>query len=179
MGISSGLGGYTPPGLVLIKSQTVGSTVSSQVVSDVFSANYESYRVVISNVTMSSTSSGTVVYCKLHDGTNPANSNYNDSFARIDIAATTVAGVTSNLGTNGVTIGRGVGDKFGTAFDMVMPALATHTIFPQLSAVNVSTGYIYIGAGMHQTSTAYTGFQIAPSTGTLTGGTIRVYGYRN
>ena len=162
-----------------VLSQTIGTGVSSVVVPNAFSADYESYRIMISGVTMSSTTAGTVIYCKLHDGTNPANTNYNDGFARIDIAATTVAGVTSNLGVNGVTIGRGVGDKWGTTFDMVMPAFANHTIFPQLSAVNVSTGYMYIGAGMHQTSTSYPAFQIAPSTGTLTGGVIRVYGYRS
>lgn len=169
-----------PPGLQLVKTQTVGTAaVPSVTVSNAFSVDYDSYRIVISNVTMSSTASGTVIYLKMHDGTNPANTNYNDGFARIDIAATTVAGVATALGTNGVTIGRGTGDKFGTSLDVVNPNFATHTLFPQLSALNVSSGYMYIGAGMHQTSTAYTGFQIAPSTGTLTGGTIRVYGYRN
>jgi hypothetical protein len=165
-------------GLWLVKSQTVGSAVASVVVPSVFSSTYDSYRVVISNVTMSSTAAGTVMYLRLHDGTNPASTNYNDGFARIDIAAAAVAATTSNLGTNGVTIGRGTGDKFGTTFDVVNPNLATHTLFPQLSQINVNTGYMYIGAGMHQTSTAYPAFDIRPSTGTLTGGTINVYGYR-
>jgi hypothetical protein len=166
-------------GLWLVKTQTIGSAVSSQVVSGAFSSTYDSYRIVISNVTMSNTASTTVMFFRMHDGTNPAITNYNDGFARIDIAATTVAGVTSQLGINGVRIGYGTGDKFGTTFDVVNPNLATHTLFPQLSGLNVSTGYMYIGAGMHQTSVAYTGFDIRPSTGTMTGGTIRVYGYRN
>ena len=33
--------------------------------------------------------------------------------------------------------------------------------------------------GEHRVSTSYTGFTLSPDTGTLTGGTIRVYGYRN
>jgi hypothetical protein len=165
-------------GLWLVKSQTIGTTVASVVVPSVFSSTYDSYRVVISNVTMSSTAAGTVMFLRLHDGTNPASTNYNDGFARIDIAAGTIAATRSNLGTNGVTIGRGTGDKFGTTFDMVDPNFPTHTLFPQLSQLNESTGYMYIGAGMHQISMAYPAFDIRPSTGTLTGGTINVYGYR-
>lgn len=159
-------------------SATANSAVSSIVLKDVFNSTYDSYRVVISNLTMSSTAAGTVIYCKMHDGTNPASTNYNYAFARIDIAATTVAGTTAALGTNGVIVGYGTGDKFGTAFDVVNPNLATHTLFPQISGVNASTGYMYQGAGMHQTSTAYTALQFAPSTGTITGGVFTVYGYR-
>jgi len=165
-------------GLWLVKSQTIGTGVSTVVVSSAFSSTYDSYRIVISNVAMSATGTGTVVYCKMHDGTNPANTNYNFGFARVDIAATTLAGVTAALGVNGVLIGRGTGDKFGTSFDIVNPNIATHTLFPSLSGQNVSTGYMYMGAGMHQTSTAYSGFQIATDTGTFTGGTIAVYGYK-
>jgi len=179
MGISSGLGGYTPPGLVLVKSQTIGSAVSSVTVTDVFSANWETYRVVISNVTTSSSGSGTSIWFKMHDGTNPASTNYNYGFTRIDIAATTVAGVTASLGTNGILVGRGTGDKFGNSFDVVNPYISTHTIFPHVSAANVSTGYMYTGVGMHQTTASYTSFQLIIDTGTMTGGTIRVYGYRN
>lgn len=169
----------TPPGLELIKAQTVGSAVASVTVSSCFSSTYDSYRIVISNVTMSSTASGTAVYLKMHDGTNPASTNYNWAYIRLDIAAGVSAVSSGALQTDGVFIGRGTGDKFGTAFDVINPNLATHTLFPFLSAVNVSTGYMYTGSGMHQTSTGYSGCQIIPSTGTMTGGTICVYGYRN
>ena len=166
-------------GLWLVKSQTIGSGVSSVAVTGAFNSDYYAYRVVINNVTMSATGAATVIYCKMHDGTSPVNSNYNFGLARIDIASSAIAGVGVALGTNGILVGRGTGDKFGTSFDIINPNLATHTIFPQIGGVNVSTGYMYSGAGMHQTSTAYTAFQIAPDTGTLTGGTIAVYGYRN
>jgi len=157
---------------------TANAAVSSIVLNGVFSSTYESYRLVISNLTMSNTGTGTSVYVKMHDGTNPASTNYNWGFARIDIAASTIGGPAQALGTNGILIGRGTGDKFGTSIDIVNPQLATHTLFPQISAVNVSTGYMWIGAGMHQTSTAYTGIQILVDTGTMTGGSFTVYGYR-
>jgi hypothetical protein len=165
-------------GLVYVTSQTVGSAVSTQVVSSCFNSTYDSYRVVISNVTMSSTASNNYLYAKMHDGTNPASTNYQFALARVDIAASTVSGFNQQNGTGGILIGAGTGDKFGTSFDVINPNIATHTIFPHVSFVNISTGYIASGAGMHQTSTAYTGFQVAPGSGTITGGTIVVYGYR-
>ena len=159
-------------------SATVNATQSTVVLKDVFSSTFDSYRVVISNLTMSSTIAGTNILFKLHDGTNPANSNYNWAFIRLDIAAGVSAVSSGALDANGVIIGSGTGDKFGTSFDVVNPNIASHTLFPFISRVNISTGYMYTGAGMHQTSTAYTSLQLAPSTGTITGGTITVYGYR-
>ena len=159
-------------------SATANSGAANVVVNGVFSSTYDSYRIAISNLTMSSTSAGTLIYLKMHDGTNPANSNYNLGWVRIDIAAVTLSAGSLNLANTGIIIGAGTGDKFGTTFDVVNPNIASHTIFPQISAINVSTGYSYIGAAMHQTSTAYTGFQLIPSSGTITGGVITVYGYR-
>jgi hypothetical protein len=168
-----------PNGLVLIKSTPFTSGVNTTTVTGVFSNDFTSYRVVIENTVMTNTGTGTAIYCKMHDGTNPASTNYNFGLARIDIAASTIAGVGSALNTVGVFVGRGTGDRFGTAFDVVNPFLATHTLFPSVAGQNVSTGYMYIGTGMHQTSTSYSGFQIVADTGNFTSGTILVYGYRN
>jgi hypothetical protein len=48
----------------------------------------------------------------------------------------------------------------------------------------MGTSQAYIGetetgtnSGLHKTATSYTDFTITPTTGTLTGGTIYVYGY--
>jgi hypothetical protein len=168
-----------PNGLVLIKSTPFTSVNNTTTVTGVFSNDFTSYRVVIENTVMTNTGTGTAIYCKMHDGTNPANSNYNFGLARIDIAASSIAGVGSALNSVGVFVGRGTGDRFGTAFDVVNPFLATHTLFPSVSGQNVSTGYMYIGTGMHQTSASYSGFQIITDTGTFTSGNILVYGYRN
>lgn len=157
---------------------TANAAVSSIILNGVFSSTYEAYRIVISNLTMSSTSAGTVIWIRMHDGTNPAATNYNYGLTKIDIAS---GAITANYGAliaNGVVAGFGTGDKFGSSFDVINPQLATHTIFTGLNGVNVSTGYFYTGSGMHQTSTAYTGIQFYPSTGTITGGSFTVYGYR-
>lgn len=159
-------------------SATANSTVSTLTLNGVFSTTYDSYRVVISNLTMSSTANSTVIYALMHDGTNPAATNYNYGLTKIDIAT---GAVTSNyvaLGTSGIVVGFGNGDKFSTSFDVLSPDLAVYTVFTQLTGVNTSVGYFYTGSGMHQTATAYTGLRLAPSSGTITGGTITVYGYR-
>jgi hypothetical protein len=114
---------------------------------------------------------------KMHDGTNPANTNYNYGIARVDMAAGTVSGTSAALGVNGIIIGVGTGSKFGTSFDVINPNFAANTIFPNISLTPISTGSTGMGAGLHQTATSYTALQILPSTGTLTGGTIAVYGY--
>ena len=166
------------PGLVYVTQVTIGTAVSSVVVSNAFSSVAFSYRIVISNVQMSSTAGTTNMWLRMHDGTNAAASNYNYGIARVDLATGAVSGIAAALGTNGMFLGTGTGDLFGTAIDIVNPNLASHTIFPVISQSQVSTGYSGSGAGMHQTSTAYTGFDVRPSTGTMTGGIITVYSYR-
>ena len=165
-------------GLVYVKGQTIGTGVTSQLISSVFSGTYDSYRVVISGMQMSSTAQGTLVYAKMHDGTNPANSAYNYAIPRVDYSTGLVSARYGASQTTGVVVGSGTGDRFGTSFDVMNPFIAFHTIFGGLTISNDTTGYAGSGAGMHQLSTAYSSLQILVSTGTMTGGTIIVYGYR-
>jgi hypothetical protein len=165
-------------GLTYVKGQTIGTGVSSQVITGCFSGAFDAYRVVISNMTMSNTSAGSFIYAKMHDGTNPASSAYNYAIPRVDLANGTVSATYGRSQTTGVVVGSGTGDRFGTSFDVINPFVAYHTIFTGLTISNDTTGYAGAGSGMHQASTSYTSLQIIPSTGTITGGTIIVYGYR-
>lgn len=133
---------------------------------------------MLSNVTMSSTSYSNVVYAKMHDGTNPANTAYNYGIPRVDLASGAVSATYGRSQTTGVVIGTGTGDRFGTSFDVIDPYLAYHTIFAGLTTSNDTSGYAGAGSGMHQISTGYTGLQVIVGSGTMTGGTIIVYGYR-
>jgi hypothetical protein len=165
-------------GLWLVKGQTIGTGVSSQVITSCFNSVYDAYRVVVSNMTMSNTTAGSFIYAKMHDGTNPASSAYNYAIPRVDLANGAVSATYGRSQTTGVVIGSGTGDKFGVAFDVINPFIASHTIFGGLTISNDTNGYAGIGSGMHQASTSYTSLQIIPSTGTITGGTIIVYGYK-
>ena len=167
-------------GLVYVKGQVIGNGVTAQVISGCFNGTYDSYRVVVSNMTMSSTSRATNIFVKMHDGTNPNSSAaYNYGIPVVDLANAAVSGFAGRLQTTGMLVGNGTGDKFATSFDIMNPYIATHTIFGGLTISNDSGGYAGAGSGMHQLSTGYTGLQIIVSGGaTMTGGTIIVYGYR-
>jgi hypothetical protein len=56
------------------------------------------------------------------------------------------------------------------------PFLAKYT-FSQSSGMN--TTFATPSVGYHGVATSYTGFTIAVLSGTITGGTIKIYGYRN
>jgi hypothetical protein len=158
---------------------TTSATQSTLTINGVFSALFDSYHIVVSNMTMSSTAAGTNMFLKLATGGIAAGSNYNYGIARVDLAAGTVSAQNAALGAAGVLIGSGTGDKFGTSLDINNPFLATHTIFPNLSFAQVSTGYCGSGSGLHQTSTSYDGFQISVSGGGTFGlGTVAIFGYR-
>ena len=165
-------------GLVYVKGQTIGTGVSSQLISSCFNSTFDGYRVIIANMTMSNTTQGTAIYAKMHDGTNPASSAYNYAIPRVDLANGTVSALYGRTQTTGVPVGTGTGDKFAATFDVLNPFIASHTIFGGLTISNDTTGYAGAGSGMHQASTSYTSLQIIPSAGTITGGTIIVYGYR-
>ena len=62
------------------------------------------------------------------------------------------------------------------AGDLIAPNLAKNTA---LMSFAVSDLYGIIGLSNTNDTTAYTDFTVLPASGTLTGGTIRVYGYKN
>ena len=152
-------------GMWLIKTQTIGSAVASVAVTDVFSADYENYKIV---VTGGVGSTGQAIALKL--GTSTASyyqvfpyQAYNATQTLLFVnngAAFTYAGE-SNTSTKTVDV------------DLLGPFIAKFTGF----------GGFYIGSvagtvmGRHESATSHTGFTLSVA-GTMTGGTIAVYGYR-
>lgn len=150
---------------------TIGSGNTSVTVSGAFSTTYDAYRIIISNLTVSA--SGQLRYN--NDG---ATTNYSYGNPLVTIAT----GVfDSNRGAAQAYIDLGAtttsqGNAF--SFDVINPFLAVATIFTGFGYQN-STTFGGVGTGIHTTATSYTGFRLVPSTGSLSGGTIRIYGYRN
>jgi hypothetical protein len=60
--------------------------------------------------------------------------------------------------------------------DLFSPFLSDETVYNGWYINEGSGGY---SVGFLDNTTSYTAFTIAPGSGTLTGGTIRVYGYAN
>jgi hypothetical protein len=67
-------------------------------------------------------------------------------------------------------------DIIAGAFNVYGPNLNARSTFTASFARSDASFTIQ---GIHDASTQHTGFHIYPASGTLTGGTIRVYGYKN
>jgi len=158
-------------GLWLVKTQAVGSAVPDVEVTGAFSSDYDNYLVTLEGCTVStSTSIGihlgastTGYYGFLNYGATGSNS---PQGAQINNAVRFLYAGGGNTGQNAhVYI-----NVFG-------PNKARYTKFiggAYQDGTNYGAAY-----GEHQVATAFTAFTLTPGSGTLTGGTIRVYGYRN
>jgi hypothetical protein len=159
----------TNGGLVLVSSTTVGTAVASVTVSNCFSATYLNYRVIY-NGGLSSADND----LSLKIGS--ATANYNMTFAGTSYSANTFVGAGSQNASSFLFIGvsETVAGAFAN-FDLFNPFATTHTRmvggFPSGTS---AAGFI---AGILKDNTSHTGFTFTPASGTLTGGTIRVYGY--
>jgi hypothetical protein len=157
-------------GLWLIKTQTIGTTVSSVTVSDVFSADYDNYRIVVSV----NSASQTLNLLMTLGSTTAA---YYWSVA----AASFAGGLTGSGVANGSSwfvLSPGA-DGGATSIDVYDPFASNQTGFTVATPIYVTNGSVYSGGGYLNNTTSYTAFTLTTSAGTITGGTIRVYGYRN
>ena len=155
-------------GLTLISATTVGTTVASVTVSNAFSATYDNYKVVYTGGVAS-----TAVDLGITLGATTAN--YYFSFGYIPYGGS-ITQVSVNNGAGWLYAG---GANTALTFincDIFRPFVADETLITSNGA-NASNANF--GGGYLNNTTSYTAFTITPSSGTLTGGTIRVYGYQN
>ena len=156
-------------GLWLVKTQAVGaSAVPSVTVTGAFSADYENYLITVSGgvgstgtffkMTLGASTTG---YYQARNGLVYSTSARNDGTDN-NAAAWTAVGTVS---TNGLSMYLSINNPF----------LAKYT---QQSANYFSSTTAVVQAGEHQVATSYSSFTIAPLSGTVTGGTIAVYGYK-
>ena len=157
------------PGLVLVKTQTIGTTVATVAVSDAFSATYDAYQIVISGGV--SSAAGNELEFQLTGST----TGYNFSFIYTTFNAT-VSGLGVSNGSKFQYVGCADTNGLSMNLNIVNPFLAKYTT---CNAPQPRTDIAGNTTGIHKVATSYTGFTILPSSGTLTGGTIRVYGYAN
>jgi hypothetical protein len=157
------------PGLRLIKKQTIGSAVASVTVTDAFSATYDAYKIILSG---GAGSAEQILNLKI----GAAATGYYGSILYANYnSATPVAAVVSN-GANFTYIGNGSGSGLSVNVDVNAPFLTKLTVVSN-GMSRVSSFYAGQFNGFLNNSTSYTDFTITPNTGTMTGGTIYVYGY--
>lgn len=148
---------------------TIGNAVSSVTVSGVFSALYDSYKILLTGGTFSTT-------CDLGLRLGSATSNYRYQF------------IYGNLATSLNTDGSVGTDRFNycgitAATQMLADIQVIGPFNAATTMIHCHAGRIgnYLGTftGGQVDTTSFTSFTFLPSAGTFTGGTIRVYGYRN
>jgi hypothetical protein len=158
-------------GLVYIKGQTVGSGVSSVSVNSVFSSTYDNYEIVYSGGT-SSTSNN------LNLALNGQSSNYYNVLLYGSYTATGPSIATTN---NDRAFWPWVGGGFVAngnfaRVTLLSPFEAKYTrITSPTYQGDTNSGFM---SGINKTASSATGFTITSDSGTISGGTILVYGYR-
>jgi hypothetical protein len=154
-------------GLKLIKSQVIGTTVSSVNVTGAFSASYPAYKIIISGGTKSVGGNMTL---KL----GASATQYYWSGLLLGYAG---GGTSAIQGSNQTSFTyAGYGSSVVNIFDvdLINAGTADYTIYQAKYTAIADATY---QQGIHQVATAYTDFTITPASGTMTGGTIYVYGY--
>ena len=159
-------------GLTLIKTQTIGTTVASVTVTDAFSSTYENYKITISGGVGSATD------CNLSLSLGATVTGY-----YYGLAGTNYGGGANTIGGSNQAAfnfyGAGSTNTLHMNCDIFQPNLAKNTIATAYVGILVTGGAGNFLGGFLNNSTQYTAFTVTPSTGTITGGTIRVYGYQN
>lgn len=158
-----------PTGLEFVKSQTIGTTVSSVNVTSAFSSTYDNYKIIISGGVGSGLST---LGLKLGASV----TGYSSGVLYVAYGATTALAASDNGASIFSFAGYATTGFISASLDVINPFAAAATTFgPAQWAAGTVSG---ISSGIHNIATSYTDFTFIPSTGTLTGGTIYVYGYR-
>jgi len=157
-------------GLTLIKTQTIGTTVGSVTVSDAFSTTYDDYQIVVSGgvasadnvlaLTLGATATG--YYYRGSSGTYSTNTFSGDNAQN----------------TTSWTVGVGSVNNLDTVIQLRQPFVAKNTLYNSTGARSATNGIFLQYGGYLANTTSYTAFTITALTGTMTGGTIYIYGYQ-
>jgi len=156
-------------GLNLVTAQTIGSAVGSVAVTSVFSSTYDNYKIIINGGVASATGNASIILGATVTG-------YYAGYSGVTISSATAAIASDNNAASWSRFCSGSANSIFADFDLLAPNMAKYTGITGIqSALNADVGRS--GVGWLQNATQYTGFTITPDSGTLTGGTIYVYGY--
>jgi len=165
------LNGAGRSGLVLIKSQVVGSGVSSVSVTSAFSSTYDNYKILYCDGVASATPD-------LNLSFNGITTGYYVSIRYSTFSGTTPLAASNANGSSFLYIGSGGASTNYFNVEVNNPfnaKLKTVSGFLNNMLAGGATGET---TGFNASTASATGFTITPSAGTLTGGTVYVYGYK-
>jgi hypothetical protein len=165
-------------GLVFVSSTAVGSSVSSVDVNNVFSSTFDNYKIIYSNYASSIANIG--MRMRLKTGTVDSSSNYYWGGYFVRYTSTGSGFDRSGGATTFFDMGSATSPSSSLSWEMHSPNLSNYTLYTlQQTAASSTDQYAITRSGVFRNTTQFTGFQLFPTSGTITAGTIRVYGYNN
>lgn len=150
---------------------TIGSAVSSVNVTGAFSSAYDVYKIIISG----GVASGAPDLQLSLDG---ITTGYYSTLTYQSFGSTTVIGAQASNAARWSWTGAGTTSSLNMNLELHSPNLAkpkTASNFYNEMGISATNG---LSRQFNASTTQATGFTITPSTGTITGGIIHVYGYK-
>ena len=158
--------------LTLVSATTIGSAVSSVTVSNAFSSTYDNYLILLNGGAASVAAD--FIYLTL--GATAAGYNQGGSssvYSASNLGPERRANTTSWYGGYMNTAG------INGQITLMGPNMSENTFINAVFASGRTADAGYQVPGFLNDTTAYTAFTLTTGSGTITGGTIRVYGYAN
>ena len=162
---------FASGGLQFISATTIGTTVASVTVSAAFSTTYDNYKIVVSGGTNSTDN----VVLALQLGATVTG--YYAAYTGVTYSTAAALLAADNNAANFARPGNAKTNGLFLNIDLISPFLAKNTFFN--AGATVSNTSTRLCAGYLDNTTSYTAFTLTPAFGTMTGGTVRVYGYTN
>lgn len=155
---------------------TIGGSNTSVTVSSAFSATYDNYKIVLSNSVTTASASISMV---LANALGPTITGYYWGLQGTSFDATGNASGNSASNTSSWRVGGASTTNFNMTTEVLSPNLAGNSVVfsNYLIPIASTSGAVGMIGGFLNNSTQYTAFTL--SGGTMSGGTIRVYGYKN
>jgi hypothetical protein len=161
----------------LVKTQTVGAGVSSVTVNNCFNADYENYKIIYSG---GQSSASVNLALQLTVGGTASTTGYYGVLVWGNLTnAVVAAAVDNNAGAFNFAGGAAGANDGAVSMDVdLLNPFQTKRSRLHHAMVLYSTVYGSYSA-IHDLGNSYDGIRISVGAGTFSGGTIRVYGYRN
>jgi len=158
----------SPFGLTQIKKQTIGNAVSSVTVTNAFSSSFTNYKIMISGGV------GSISTVNLGLRLGSTTTGYNMGVVSIFYTDGSLYGERTNNGSSFAQAGSSNTNNITMDLTVFNPFIAKQTA---VTGGFMGSSVGGVTSGFQNSTTSFTDFTITPASGTLTGGTIYVYGY--
>jgi hypothetical protein len=160
-------------GLFIVKTQTIGTAVASVTVTGAFSSDFDNYKIVISG------GSGSTIGATLNMTLGATATGYYFGAIAMTFASASQSSLNGNNTTSWSRVGISNANSINGEIELFSPNLAKRTYYNGRYVQTITNGNAVSSGGLLDDATQYTAFTLTTASGTITGGTIRVYGYRN